>query len=272
MKKEIRINTSNNEKVTLVTKIVLAGILASSFAVAGTTEVVHADTVSPSVSTSSASTSQKAPSIDVSKATSDYNYQYVGIPSWQEVDQEENRANEFNAALAAENANLAALKAGKSASEHVAITTPEPTTPTPEKGNYNVLQPGDVVVSTGGWDYIKAADGKLYRQADSLPTWGLLDSAKDEIAQDEAAIAKDKAAEAKYQHLAATPAKASKPSISPIHHATSPVHSASSLKTYPQTGNKMNLGITILGVILAGIASGATYVKVTGKKIFGKLF
>ncbi|MCH4009337.1 hypothetical protein [Companilactobacillus sp.] len=41
---------------------------------------------------------------------------------------------------------------------------------------------------------------------------------------------------------------------------------------FPQTGNMVGTGLTILGLVIAAIASGISYVKATGKKLFGKLF
>lgn len=301
--KELSINNNNN--VTLISKIVLAGIIASSIGLAS----VHANTVHADTTTTTPTTSVQTPSSNVQ---SDYSYPYVGLPSWQEIDEEGALAQQYNNALTAENANLAEVEAGEAPTNYSPITLSEPTTPTPETTNGNTLQPGDEVEYIDGNSYIITPTGQEYKQASSLPTWGLFDTLQDQIQSDQAAIENDKAEEAAYEqsssvqptNVAYNTAANQGSSYSPTNPSTStnttnasingsnsnpsnnsitPVSSQSSsapkssssaypMTIFPQTGNKLNYGLTTLGIILAAIASGLTYVKVTGKKVFGTIF
>lgn len=307
--KELEI--THNNKVTLISKVVLAGIIASSIGLAS----VHADTVNADTTQTSTTSIQAAPTGNI---PSDYDYSYVGIPSWQEIDEEGAVAQQYNDALAAENANLAEVEAGEAPTHYSPITLSEPTTPTPETTNGNTLQPGDEMEVIDGVSYIITASGQKYKQASSLPTWGYFDYYKDEIQADQAAIANDKAEEAAYEQGSTAPTNVSysganqQANYSPTSQATAPSSSASPtsaasstspvangasntfgtaatspkqssalpdssssaspMTRFPQTGNKTNYGLTIIGVILAAVASGLTYVKVTGKKLFNNIF
>lgn len=185
-----QLSLNNNNQVTLISKIVLAGAVATSIGLAGAT-TVHADTTAATTTTT-----ETAPSANTQ---TDYDYPYVGLPSWQDIDQETNLAKQYDNALTAENENLAEVEDGEAPTHYSAITLSEPETPTPETSNGNTLQPGDELETIDGSSYIVTPSGQMYKAASSLPTWGLFDMAKDEIQADEAAIANDKAEEAAYE-------------------------------------------------------------------------
>ncbi|MQS53446.1 hypothetical protein [Companilactobacillus mishanensis] len=61
----------------------------------------------------------------------------------------------------------------------------------------------------------------------------------------------------------AAPVKTSLASKAPL--------AAPSAKRFPQTGNLISKGLSVVGIILAALTAGISYIKVTGKKIFGRL-
>lgn len=320
--KELSIN--ENDKVPLICKIVLAGIIASSIGLASThTNIVNADATTTATVTDPSTNSE---------VQTDYNYPYVGLPSWQEIDEETELAQQYDKALEAENENLAEVEAGEAPTNYSPITLSEPTTPAPATTEESVLQPGDQNELINGYWYIVTPSGQQYRQAASLPTWGLFDTEKEEITDDQNAIAQDKAEEAAYEQSSGAQAtntaytsgsttqasysptsqstapsqlstnstapaqttssgatnanqatgstantgassSATSPSVATTQSSTLPDSSSSAypMTKFPQTGNKLSHGLTVLGIILAAIASRLTYVKVTGKKIFENL-
>jgi LPXTG-motif cell wall-anchored protein len=147
------------------------------------------------------------------------------------------------------------------------------------------------VINHNGRDYIVEPSGQLIEEAGTYPTWGLMLTSEDSINQSNAEIIKDQKAEAALNDSSATSAAASgtknaqsssasatsaTPKVTATSHTAAAIPKktvsassapATTAKAFPQTGNNQNIGLTIMGAVVAGLAAVITFIKVTTKKI-----
>lgn len=215
--RKINLSEVKNENVSMICKLIIAGLAAGSIGLAANYGIANADTTSasatattttaatsaatPASTTTSSSTTagssniEKLPSTvktpsdaDFANAKSDMDVDYVGLPTWRQVG----------------NIEATDLKDGAEA---------------------------------------KAADAKL--------------------AADQAA-AKKSPAKASQTSASTAPAKA-------VPKQTSTASSATPFKVFPQTGNKLGIGLTVLGSILAVFATALSVIKIRGIEFFKKV-